>query len=70
MTGKDLIKIIEDYNLFDVHVSTETEEILFDLAEHKTNKKDRYGEDVLEYIDFVIDTHTGETRLDTWNSDV
>lgn len=70
MTGKDLIKIIEDYNLFDVNVWTETEEILFDLAEHKTNKKDRYGEDVLEYIDFVIDTHTGETRLNAWNSDV
>ena len=69
MTGKDLIKIIEDNNLFDVRV-TDTEDIRFDLAEHKTNKKDRYGEDIVEYIDFVIDTHTGETRLDTWNSDV
>lgn len=68
MTGKDLIKIIEDNNLFDVRISA-SEDIVFDLAEHRTNKKDRGGEDIIEYIDFVIDTHTGETRLDTWNSD-
>lgn len=68
MVGKDLIRIIEENNLFGVHIS-DCEDIVFDLSEHKTNRKDRGGEDVIEYVDFVIDTHTGETSLNTWYSD-
>jgi len=68
MTGADLIRIIEENNLQDVRVA-DSEDIRFDLEEHRTKKKDRYGEEIVIYVDFVVDTHTGETYLSTWNSD-
>lgn len=68
MTGNDLIKIVVENNLGDVHLS-DSEDIRFDLEEHRTAKKDRWGDDIMIYVDFVIDTHTGETRLETWDSD-
>lgn len=52
-TGKDLIEAIRKFGLDHREIDEDTE-IRFPLSQKELHEKDKYGENLMEYTDFVL----------------